>query len=122
MRIRQPRRTGAAVVIGIGGRDDETGLAFLEAYAAPLHEDDFFFLSLACGARYRNCWDAMYLGALGFRCRDGVGLTPASMRAGTLAALHGAGPEPGRSRSRNEALPPRPERRESKGTAAQSQK
>ena len=75
---------------------DAAGLAFLEAYAAPLHEDDLLLPSLACGARYRKCWDAVYGGALGFPCRDGIGLTPASMRAGALTALYGAGAEPGR--------------------------
>ena len=81
---------------------DAAGLAFLEACAAPLHEHDLLFPSLACGsasassARYRKCWDAVYGGALGFPCRDGIGLTPASMRAGALTSLYGAGAEPGR--------------------------
>ena len=104
LRMRAPRRAGLpsdarAEHVKIS---DAAGLAFLEAYAAPLHAHELLFPSLACGSasasssRYRKCWDAVYGGALGFPCRDGVGLTPASMRAGALTALYGAGAEPGR--------------------------
>ena len=61
---------------------DLASLAFLEAYAEPLREDDIIFPSLASLANYHTCWDAVYGDALGFRCRDGIELSPASLRCG----------------------------------------
>ena len=65
---------------------DPVGLRFLEVYAAHLPDDALLFPSLAVGTIHRDCWDAVFGRALGFSCRDGVGLTPASLRAGALTA------------------------------------
>ena len=75
---------------------DPVGLRFLEAYAAHLPDDALLFPSLAVGTRHRDCWDAVFGRTLGFSCRDGVGLTPASLRAGALTALYETGQSPGR--------------------------
>ena len=67
--------------------DDEQALAFLTRYTEGMADDDLLFPTLAIGDRYRKAWDAVF-GSLGFRCRDGDGLTLASLRAGAGTAVY----------------------------------
>ena len=67
---------------------DAAGLAFLEAYAAGLDDAALLFPDLAEGTRFRRSWDSVFGESLGFVCRDVVGLTPASLRAGAGTDLY----------------------------------
>ena len=66
---------------------DRDGLAFLEAYAAAMPDEALLFPTLSVGVRFRTSWDSVF-GSLGFACRDIVGLTPASLRAGAGTDLY----------------------------------
>ena len=75
---------------------DRVAVEFLEAYAGGMAREEWLFPTFAASGnegRYRAEWDAVF-GSLGFVCKDKVGITPASLRAGAATAHYAATGDP----------------------------
>jgi len=77
--------------------DDLAAIRFLETTVGGMHPSEELFPYLAVGGRYRRAWDALFgrgPAGLGFRCRDGDGIVPASLRAGAGCELYARTADP----------------------------
>ena len=79
--------------------DDDAAVRFLEQDIGHIGDSELLFPGLAVGDRYRKAWDAVFGvtgNGLGFQTRDGIGLTPASLRAGAGCELYARTADPTR--------------------------
>ena len=79
--------------------DDADAIAFLERTVGSWPPWTRLFPYLSVGDRYRKVWDALFGpdgSGLGFPCRDGDGLVPASVRAGAGCELYARTADPTR--------------------------
>jgi len=79
--------------------DDSAAIQFLERTVGDWPDFEPLFPLLQIGGRYRTAWDALFGqtgNGLGFRCRDGDGVVPASLRAGAGCELYARTADPAR--------------------------